>query len=119
MPAPKQYKPGPRMSGPLERLQRSQAAVAKSKYAATPHADPLEDEDVAVEVAVDDITVVMPASKYDRRSFHAYSDDPVSVEPDELDEPEPAPVELHHLGEWRSESRLEGSHYYRKDTRLS
>ncbi|MEN8234544.1 MAG: hypothetical protein ABFR89_06430 [Actinomycetota bacterium] len=91
--------------------------AAKGRYAvAAPQ--PTVDEDATVEVAVDDITVVMPVTKYDRRSMHAYGETDAPEDEEEVAEDEFAPVERLELGEWRTESTLEGTHYHRKDTRL-
>ncbi|MEN8114625.1 MAG: hypothetical protein ABFS21_09580 [Actinomycetota bacterium] len=122
MPAPKQYKPGPRITSERERNHASQSVTTKGKYVVSAPSQPLVDEEVAVEVEVDDVTVVMPVTKYDRRSMHAYGDVGASEDEEEdEDEFEESPAESTEslqLGEWRTEVTLEGSHYHRKDTRL-
>ncbi len=94
--------------------------VSKGRYAVVTPTAPIVDDPAVVEVAVDDITVVVdPATKYAQRSFRAYGEaaDPDADDVVEEDVP-PAPLEHTPLGEWRSESLLEGVRYRRTDTRL-
>ena len=120
MPAPKQFKPGPRTIREVESV--SHAVVTKGRYSVVAPEAPITDDAEVVEVAVDDVTVVMRgASKYEQRSFHAYGEVGTAAdeESEALDEivPEPVRSEGPVLGEWRSESTLEGTHYHRKDSR--
>ncbi len=119
MPAPKQFKPGPQ----LESTQRtaSPPVVSKGRYAIVTPTAPIVDDPAVVEVSVDDITVVVdPTTKYQHRSFHAYGEVADPEEEAAVDEPvAPAVVEHTPLGEWRSNSLLEGNRYRRTDTRLS
>jgi hypothetical protein len=120
MPAPKEFKPGPRTIREVTPVSR--AVVTKGRYSVVAPEAPIIDDPSVVEVGVDDVTVVMRgASKYEQRSFHAYGE--VGAGEDEeseaLDEivPEPLLSEAPAFGEWRSESTLEGIHYHRKDSR--
>lgn len=123
MPAPKQFKPGPqtiRDDAPVSR-----AVVTKGRYSVVAPQTPTIDDPEVVEIAVDDVTVVMTSlSKYQQRSARAYGEigDELVEEFEELEEVEgaaPVPVksEAPTFGEWRSESTLEGTHYHRKDSR--
>ncbi len=125
MPAPKQFKPGPRTIREVEPVSR--AVVTKGRYSVVVPEAPIIDDPAVVEIAVDDVTVVMRSSKYEQRSLHAYGE--VGGEADEETEdiedieviedivPEPALPKAPVFGEWRSESTLEGTHYHRKDSR--
>lgn len=119
MPAPKQFKPGPRTIREVEPVSR--AVVTKGRYSVVVPEAPIIDDPAVVEIAVDDVTVVMRSSKYEQRSLHAYGE--VGGEADEEIEaieeivPEPALPKAPVFGEWRSESTLEGTHYHRKDSR--
>lgn len=120
MPAPKQFKPGPQTIREVAPVSR--AVVTKGRYSVVAPQTPVIDDPEVVEVAVDDVTVVMKgASKYQQRSFHAYGEigDPSGEETDDGDEfvAEPLHSEGPVFGEWRSESTLEGTHYHRKDSR--
>jgi hypothetical protein len=87
--------------------------------------EPRIDEQEPVEIAVDDITVVVgDVSKYEARSLNAHVDPGMVIDLDELDEIEEAPQPVEPVrpaaiafGEWRSESKLDGAHYHRKDSR--
>jgi hypothetical protein len=118
VPAPKQFKPRPRTIHDDPPVSR--AVVTKGRYSVVAPEAPTIDDPETVEVAVDDVTVVMRgASKYEQRSFHGYGDTgPTSIE-DAEDVEEAVPERSHAptFGEWRSESTLEGSHYHRKDSR--
>ena len=125
MPAPKQFKPGPTTSpsyasgGGVSRVKGRYGVVEPP-----PQSDGASDEEI--DIAVDDVTVVMQGpSKYEQRSMGAYVDPSVSIDLDALDDvDEPvevvAPVRSPRIvfGEWRSESDLDGTHYHRKDSRL-
>lgn len=119
MPAPKQFKPGPRTIREVEPVSR--AVVTKGRYSVVAPEAPIIDDPAVVEIAVDDVTVVMRSPKYEQRSLHAYGE--VGGEADEdiedVDEVVPEPVRAKGpvFGEWRSESTLEGTHYHRKDSR--
>ena len=120
MPAPKQFKPGPQTIREVESVSR--AVVTKGRYSVIAPQTPIIDDPAVVEIAVDDVTVVMGgSSKYEQRSLHAYGE--VGIEADEesevLDEvvPDSVPSKAPVLGEWRSESTLEGTRYHRKDSR--
>lgn len=119
MPAPKQFKPGPRMIREDDPVSR--AVVTKGRYAVVTPQAPIIDDPSVVEVAVDDVTVVMGGSKYENRSFHAYGEigDVEDGESESFDEPvaDPVPSKAPVFGDWRSESTLEGTHYHRKDSR--
>ena len=120
MPAPKQFKPGPQTI--REVAPASQAVVTKGRYSVVTPQVPVIDDPSVVEIAVDDVTVVLGgSSKYEKRSFHAYGEvesglDEESEEAEELI-PEPVRPKAPVFGEWHSESTLEGSHYHRKDSR--
>lgn len=116
MPAPKQYKPGPRMVSARDPV--SPAISTKAKHAVVPQRESDVDEGTTVEVDIDDITVVMPINKYEQRSLHAYGEAGVGDEDEELTEEPSAPPETIPLGEWRTECSLEGTRYRRKDSRL-
>jgi len=119
MPAPKQFKPGPQAT---QGRMSSPPIVTKGRYAVVAPSTPIVDDPAVVEVSVDDITVVMSgSSKYEQRSFHAYGDTEASVGEEEVPEAEADPAPSHHtsLGEWTSESSLEGTRYRRKESRLS
>ena len=124
MPAPKKFNPAPTPS-PSYTTRRS-SDTAKGRYAIVPQVPkPRIDDEEPVEIAVDEVTVVMGSvSKYQARSLHAYGEPGLSIEIDEFDEADevaepvepvrPAPIAF---GEWRTESNLEGTHYHRKDSR--
>ncbi len=122
MPAPKQFKPGPRTV--REDVPVSRGVVTKGRYAVVVPQTPTVDDPAVLEIAVDDLTVVMePTSKYEQRSLHAYGEvgdvDEEIEDPEDVEEvvPEPVLSESPVFGEWRSESRLEGTRYHRKDSR--
>ncbi len=119
MPAPKQFKPGPQTIREVAPVSR--AVVTKGRYAVVAPEAPIIDDPSVVEIAVDDVTVVMRRSKYEQRSLHAYgpADDLVDEESEAIDEivPEPERSRAPVFGEWRSESTLEGTRYHRKDSR--
>jgi len=120
MPAPKQFKPGPQTTRGTAPV--SQAVVTKGRYSVVAPEAPIIDDPSVVEIAVDDVTVVMGgSSKYEQRSFHAYGDVDTSLdeEAEDVEELVPEPVRPPTLvfGEWRSESTLEGTSYHRKDSR--
>ena len=120
MPAPKQFKPGPQTI--REDVPVSRAVVTKGRYSVVAPQAPIIDDPSVVEIAVDDLTVVMGgSSKYERRSFHAYGDVETDLEEEVEDAeelvPEPVRSPTPVIGEWRSESTLEGTHYHRKDSR--
>jgi hypothetical protein len=117
MPAPKQFKPGPQT---IRAGGSSVAAPARGTYAVNTVPGPIVEDPAVVEVVIDDVTVVMGGtSKYQQRSFRAYGE---AEEPEAEEMPEvPAePVVLEHtpLGEWRSESSIDGTRYRRKESRL-
>jgi hypothetical protein len=126
MPAPKQFKPGPRTIREVEPVSRG--VVTKGRYSVVAPEVPIVDDSAVVEIVVDDLTVVMePTSKYEQRSLHAYGEvgdvdeefeDTEDTEDVEEAVPEPVLSEGPVFGEWRSESRLEGTRYHRKDSRL-
>lgn len=100
----------------------SRAVVTKGRYSVVAPQGPAIDDPSVVEIAVDDLTVVMETtSKYDQRSLHAYGDVGEVAEEDseEIDEIVPEPIRplVPVFGEWRSESTLDGTHYHRKDSR--
>ncbi len=122
MPAPKQFKPGPRTI--REDVPVSRGVVTKGRYSVVAPEVPIVDDPAVLEIAVDDVTVVMePTSKYEQRSLHAYGEvgdvDEEIEDPEDVEEvvPEPVLSESPVFGEWRSESRLEGTRYHRKDSR--
>ena len=122
MPAPKQFKPGPRTV--REDVPVSRGVVTKGRYAVVVPQTPTVDDPAVLEIAVDDLTVVMePTSKYEQRSLHAYGEvgdvDEEFEDTEDVEEvvPEPVLSEVAVFGEWRSESRLEGTRYHRKDSR--
>ena len=122
MPAPKQFKPGPRTI--REDVPVSRGVVTKGRYAVVAPEAPIVDDPAVVEVVVDDLTIVMePTSKYEQRSLHAYGEigdvDEEFEDTEDVEEvvPEPVLSEGPVFGEWRSESRLEGTRYHRKDSR--
>lgn len=117
MPAPKQFKPGPQTIREVNPVSRG--VVTKGRYSVVVPEAPIVDDPSVVEIAVDDITVVVEStSKYEQRSFHAYGEVD-GEEPEAAEEivPEPVRSKGPEFGEWRSESTLEGSHYHRKDSR--
>ena len=116
MPAPKQYRPGQRMESTRESV--TPAISTKAKHAVVRHRDPDVDQGTIVEVDIDDLTVVIPVNKYEQRSLHAYGDTVPGDDDEELIEEPTAPAETIPLGEWRTESSLDGTRYRRKDTRL-
>ncbi len=122
MPAPKQFKPGPRTI--REDVPVSRGVVTKGRYSVVAPEVPIVDDPAVLEIAVDDVTVVMePTSKYEQRSLHAYGEvgdvDEEFEDTEDVEEvvPEPVLSESPVFGEWRSESRLEGTRYHRKDSR--
>jgi hypothetical protein len=120
MPAPKQFKPGPRTIREVEPASRG--VVAKGRYAVVAPQGPIIDDPAVIEIAVDDVTVVMETtSKYEQRSLHAYGEagDIADEESEDIEEIVPEPVRLKGpvLGEWRSESTVDGTRYHRKDSR--
>jgi hypothetical protein len=124
VPAPKKFNRAPAPPPPYT-AQRS-SVTGKGRYAVVPPpTSPHIDEEEAVEVSVDEVSVfVGKVSKYEARSLNAHVDPSVTIDLDELDAPEAVsePVEPVRstpivLGEWRTESTLEGSHYHRKDSR--
>ena len=123
MPAPKKFNPAPAAS-PSYTTQRS-SDTAKGRYAVVPPVPKPRIDEEPVEIAVDEVTVVMGnVSKYHARSLHAHVEPGLSIEIDEFDDADevaepaepvrPAPITF---GEWRTESNLEGTHYHRKDSR--
>ena len=124
MPAPKKFNPAPTTS-PSPTTTRSSDA-AKGRYAVVPPVPkPREVDEESVEIDVDEVTVVMRnVSKYEARSLHAHVEPGMTIDLadlDDLDEVpelvEPVPPVSMDLGEWRTESNLEGTHYHRKDSR--
>ena len=120
MPAPKQFNRGPQTTVAAEHDSRPVAVKGKYSVITAPARTV---EGGAVEVAVDDVTVVMKGvSKYAQRSLHGYGEvgDEEGEESEETAETVPEPVRpaTPSFGEWRSESTLEGTHYHRKDSRL-
>jgi hypothetical protein len=124
MPAPKKFNPAPTSSASY--TTRRSSDTAKGRYAVVPLVPkpPIDDEG-PIEIAVDEVTVVMGnVSKYEARSLNAHVEPGLSIEIDEFDEADevaepvepvrPAPIAF---GEWRTESNLEGTHYHRKDSR--
>jgi hypothetical protein len=95
--------------------------MTKGRYAVVAPQAPIVDDPAVVEIVVDDLTVVLdPTSKYEQRSLHAYGE--VGEESEDADDTEevllePVRSEGPIFGEWRSESRLEGTRYHRKDSR--
>ena len=125
MPAPKKFNPAPTTTSSSYTTRRS-SDTAKGRYAVVPPVPkPREVDEEPVEIAVDEVTVVMGnVSKYEARSLNAHVDPGLTIDIDQLDEvdeaPEPAePVRPAPItfGEWRTESSLEGTHYHRKDSR--
>ena len=123
MPAPKKFNPAPTDS-PSYTTRRS-SDTAKGRYAVVPPVPKPRIDDEPVEIAVDEVTVVMGSvPKYEARSLNAHVEPGLSIEIDEFDEADevaesaepvrPAPTAF---GEWRTESTLEGTHYHRKDSR--
>jgi hypothetical protein len=124
MPAPKKFNPAPTASP--SNTARPSSDTAKGRYAVVPPVPkPRIAEEESIEVAVDEVTVVMEnVSKYARRSLNAHVEPGLTIDLDDLDEVDetPQPVEPVHpapivFGEWRTESNLEGTHYHRKDSR--
>lgn len=98
--------------------------MTKGRYAVVAPQAPIVDDPAVVEIVVDDLTVVLePTSKYEQRSLHAYGEvGDVGEESEDADDTEevllePVRSEDPIFGEWRSESRLEGTRYHRKDSR--
>jgi hypothetical protein len=123
MPAPKQFKPDP--EGTRSYTTGFAPDRTKGRYAVVPPPRQPRVVEEPVEIAVDDVTVVMQgaalgASKYQARSLHAHVEPGLSIEIDETPEP-PVPVrdEPMVFGEWRSESHLDGTRYRRRDSRLT
>ena len=117
MPAPKEYKPGP--TAPRSHAGDVDSTVSKGRHnVVQPPPRPAVDDD-AVEVAVDEVTVVMrDFSKYETRSLNAHVDPDLVADVDEEEEAaQPDREEPMVFGEWRSEAELEGTHYHRKDSR--
>ena len=123
MPAPKKFDPAPTAS-PSYTTRRS-SDTAKGRYAVVPPVPKPRIDEEPVEIAVDEVTVVMGnVSKYEARSLNAHVEPGLSIEIDEFDEADevaepveparPAPIAF---GEWRTESNLEGTHHHRKDSR--
>ena len=124
MPAPKKFNPGPTTSRSYTtgftnpRIKGRHAVVP-------PPPKPGVVPDEEVEVAVEEVTVVMSGpSKYEQRSMNAHVDPAIAIDLDALDddiEPvevvAPAPAPRIVFGEWRTESDLKGTHYHRKDSR--
>ena len=121
MPAPKQFKPGPTTSRSY--TTGSGSTPSKGRHnVVPPPPKPAVDVDETVEIAVEEVTVVMGGvSKYQTRSLHAHVEPGLSIEIDDVEEApevvEPVPRVPIMLGEWRTESNLEGTHYHRKDSR--
>ena len=124
MPAPKKFNPAP--TTPQSYTPVRSSDNIKGRYAVVPEVPkPRIAEEEPVEIDVDDVTVVMrKVSKYEARSMNAHVEPGLTIDIDDLDEvdevPEPVepvrPVPMV-FGEWRTESRLEGTHYHRKDSR--
>ena len=117
MPAPKQFKPGP--AAPHSHAGDVDSTVSKGRHnVVQPSPRPAVDDD-AVEVAVDEVTVVVrDFSKYETRSLNAHVDPDLVADVDEEEEAaQPDREEPMVFGEWRSEAELEGTHYHRKDSR--
>jgi hypothetical protein len=128
MPAPKQFKPGP--ESPRSYTTGFAPDHTKGRYAVVPPPKKRRAVDEEpVEIAVDDVTVVMEQggaqgrSKYEARSLHAHIEPGLSIEIDETPEPqevsEPARDEWKVFGEWQSEANLDGTSYHRRDSRLT
>ena len=124
MPAPKKFNPAPTTQQSYTPVRSSD--TAKGRYAVVPTAPkPRIAEEEPVEIAVDEVTVVMEnVSKYERRSLNPHIDPELTIDLNDLDEVDetPQPVEPVRpapivFGEWRTESNLEGTHYHRKDSR--
>jgi hypothetical protein len=116
MPAPKKFNPGPTTSPSYTTGYGSSSSKGRHNVVSPPP-KPAVDDDESVEVAVEEVTVVMrDVSKYERRALNAHVEPSISIEIDEVDEA-PAPVEPIVFGEWRTESSLDGTHYHRKDSR--
>jgi hypothetical protein len=125
MPAPKKFTPAPTTPQSYTPVRSSE--TAKGRYAVVPPVPKprVDEEEESVEVTVDEVTVVMEkASKYEQRALNAHVDPRLTIDLDDLDEVDesPQPVEPVRpaaavLGEWRTESSLDGTRYRRKDTR--
>lgn len=127
MPAPKKFNPAP--TTPQSYTPVRSSGTVKGRYAVVPRAPkPRIDEEEPVEIAVDDVTVVMEnVSKYAGRSLNPHVDPELTVDLndlDDLDEVDEAPQPVEPVraapitfGEWHTESSLEGTHYHRKDSR--
>ncbi len=125
MPAPKQFKPGPRTIREVEPVSRG--VVTKGRHSVVAPEVPIVDDPAVIEIVVDELTIIMdPTSKYEQRSLHAYGEvgdvgeefeDTEDTEDVEEVVPEPVLSAGPVFGEWRSESRLEGTRYHRKDSR--
>jgi hypothetical protein len=124
VPAPKKFNRAPAPPPPY--TPRRSSVSGKGRYAVVPPPPtPHIDEEDALEVSVDEVSVVVgKVSKYEARALNAHVDPSLTIDLDELDAPDEdrEPVEPIHptpiaLGEWRTESTLEGSHYHRKDSR--
>ena len=122
MPAPKKFTPAPTTPQSYTPVRSSE--TAKGRYAVVPPVPKprVDEEEESVEVTVDEVTVVMEkASKYEQRALNVHVDPRLTIDLDEVDE-SPQPVEPVRpaaavLGEWRTESSLDGTRYRRKDTR--
>jgi len=86
MPAPKKFNPASTPS-PSYTTRRT-SDTAKGRYAmVSPVPKPRIDDEEPVEIAVDDVRVVMGrVSKYQARSLHAHVEPGLSIEIDEFDE---------------------------------
>lgn len=128
MPAPKKFTPAPTTPQSYTPVRSSE--TAKGRYAVVPPVPKprVDEEEESVEVTVDEVTVVMEkVSKYEQRALNAHVDPRLTIDLDDIDEVDevdeaPQPVEPVRpasvvFGEWRTESKLEGTHYHRKDTR--
>jgi len=130
MPAPKKFNPAP--TSPQSYTPVRSSDNTKGRYAVVPEVPkPRIAEEEPVEIDVDDVTVVMrKVSKYEARPMNAHVEPGLTIDIDGLDDVDevdevgevPEPVEPVRpapmvFGEWRTESRLEGTHYHRKDSR--
>ena len=125
MPAPKQFKPGPTTSRSY--TTGFSSSRTKGRHAVVPPPPkPGVTPDEDVEVVVEELTVVMRGpSKYEQRSMNAHVEPDMSIDIDAIDEVD-EPVEVAEpvhaprivFGEWRTKSDLDGTRYYRKDSRL-
>lgn len=135
----KDFKPGPRLT---PETPAAGPSFGKGRFTTTaPMTTESVVEETAVEVSVDDISVVLrPEGVPDEASFSKYdlrpmagvgqvaleetetaeeeTEDDVEPEaPDEGREPPPVVQPSVELGPWRSESRLDPNRYHRLDTR--